>query len=278
MSGGVLEGTVRSAFRLPRLLEALIALIESAVSLPPSRRVPVHPGPLPLIHRYAQFVGRGRGGPRAGHSHCCDSGAEVGPGLVRLCERGPPLLWSGSIVPNQIGKPPMQPTTASWPRCTRYTPPDGQPRAAARGRPAPGVVADALERSQTPTHRPQLPARQSPVPTTTARDDIQHWATAPRSSTNYSPHKTPPTQPVSHRSWNPNRGAGQPVTRTCIRPLDVRHRRCCRGAVPGAMATAFPTSGDGRPSSHGRVGADAARLSAPGRADRRPRRELALRA
>ncbi|MFF3989234.1 hypothetical protein ACFY0B_32210 [Streptomyces sp. NPDC001797] len=35
------------------------------------------------------------------------------------------------------------------------------------------------------------------------------WAIAPPSSTNYSPRKTPSTQPVSHRSWNPNRGAGQ---------------------------------------------------------------------
>lgn len=28
--------------------------------------------------------------------------------------------------------------------------------------------------------------------------------------------------PVGHRSWNPNRGAGQPVTQTCSRPVSHR--------------------------------------------------------
>ncbi|WP_234380660.1 transposase [Streptomyces sp. CMB-StM0423] len=56
---------------------------------------------------------------------------------------------------------------------------------------------------------------------------MQHWATAPPSSTNYSPHKTPSTPPVSHRSWNPNRGAGQDVTRSCIRP-EFHDRLCSR--------------------------------------------------
>lgn len=51
----------------------------------------------------------------------------------------------------------------------------------------------------------------------TASDATRPWATAPPSSTNYSPRTTPPRLPVSHRAWSPIGGAGQDVTRSCVR-------------------------------------------------------------
>ncbi len=73
------------------------------------------------------------------------------------------------------------------------------------GEPLPGLQPDPLTRS------PPL-SRQAP----TFR--IPHSTGIPQGSPNVTTRRQP-EKVSSHRSWNPNRGAGQDVTRSCIRPI-----------------------------------------------------------
>jgi putative transposase len=76
---------------------------------------------------------------------------------------------------------------------------------------------ELLDRQKWKTRWP-TPSSTTSRSSTTANAATQHWATAPRSNTNYPSPTTPSPPSVSHPGWNPTGRSGQDVTYSCSRP------------------------------------------------------------
>ncbi len=113
--------------------------------------------------------------------------------------------WAGRSTPDRT--PPSWSTRQTWPSATGPEPGGSSMQIellTANG----GISASSWQTRSSSTSRSA----------TTDSGATQHWATAPRSSTNYAANKTPFPPPVGHRRWKPDCGAGQDVTRSSSRP------------------------------------------------------------